>query len=212
MSNEHEYRLFIYALLYFWYYRIIINGMNANIEVMMLTDWLKHKEQLRHYVLKNIDDKDAVDDILQEVYIKASAKLHQLNSRDSLKSWLYRITHNVIMDFYRSRQAFDELPDTLVDEIEELAAVQKMAECLRPMFDCLPEKYREPMLLSELDGLPQQEVADKLGMSLSATKSRIQRGRVKFKDLLMTYCDIEVGRQGVIDFKPKSECLHLQCA
>ena len=54
----------------------------------MLTDWLKHKEQLRHYVLKNIDDKDAVDDILQEVYIKASAKLHQLNSRDSLKSWL----------------------------------------------------------------------------------------------------------------------------
>ena len=178
----------------------------------MLADWLQHKEQLRHYVLKNIDEKDSVDDILQEVYIKASAKLHQLNCHDSLKSWLYRITHNVIMDFYRSRQDFDTLPDTLVDEVEEPEAVQKMASCLRPMFDCLPEKYREPMLLSEVDGLPQQMIADRLGMSLSATKSRIQRGRVTFKELLRTYCEIELGRQGIIDFRPKAECQHLQCA
>ncbi|MCK8044194.1 RNA polymerase sigma factor SigZ [Shewanella sp. 1CM18E] len=177
----------------------------------MLADWLNHKEQLRHYVLKNIDDVDVVDDILQEVYIKASSHLHQLKSQDSLKSWLYRITHNVMMDFYRSREIYDELSDNLIDDVEEEQALDKMAQCLRPMFDCLPEKYHMAMIWSEVDGLSQQEVADRLGISLSGAKSRIQRGRVKFKSVLMTYCDIEIDQQGVVDFKPKIECRHLAC-
>ncbi|GIU44326.1 RNA polymerase sigma factor SigZ [Shewanella sairae] len=177
----------------------------------MLTDWLNYKEQLRHYVLNNIDDVDAVDDILQEVYIKASGHLQQLKSQDSLKSWLYRITHNVIMDFYRSREIYDELSDALIDDVEEEQALDKMAQCLRPMFDCLPEKYQMAMIWSEVEGLPQQEVADRLGISLSGAKSRIQRGRVKFKSVLMTYCDIEIDQQGAVDFKPKIECRHLAC-
>lgn len=177
----------------------------------MLADWLNLKEQLRHYVLNKIDDVDAVDDILQEVYIKASSNLHQLKSQDSLKSWLYRITHNVMMDFYRGREMYDELSDSYVDEVPEEAALQKMAQCLRPMFDCLPEKYRLAMILAEVDGLPQQAIADRLGISLSGAKSRIQRGRVKFKDLLLTNCDIEVGREGIVDFKPKPQCQHLAC-
>ncbi|WP_261858868.1 RNA polymerase sigma factor SigZ [Photobacterium sanguinicancri] len=178
----------------------------------MLAEWLRHKDQLRYYVLKKIDDPDAAEDILQDVYIKASANLSQLKSQDSLKSWLYRITHNVMMDFYRTRQPYDELPDDIA--VEELTSedenLQKMAQCLRPMFDCLPEKYRVPMLLSELDGLSQQEIADQLGLSLSGAKSRVQRGRVKFKELLMRYCDIELGREGIIDYKPKAQCQHLE--
>ncbi|OZS41630.1 sigma factor [Photobacterium sanguinicancri] len=95
----------------------------------MLAEWLRHKDQLRYYVLKKIDDPDAAEDILQDVYIKASANLSQLKSQDSLKSWLYRITHNVMMDFYRTRQPYDELPDDIA--VEELTSedenLQKMA-------------------------------------------------------------------------------------
>ncbi|MFK0570417.1 RNA polymerase sigma factor SigZ [Endozoicomonas sp.] len=177
----------------------------------MLAQWLHHKEQLRHYVHKNVDDLEAVEDILQDVYIKASTHLTQLKFRDNIKSWLYRITHNTIMDFHRSRQFYEELPDYVVaDELApEEENLQKMAQCLRPMFDCLPEKYRVPMLLSELEGLTQQEIADQLGLSLSGAKSRVQRGRVKFKELLMICCDIEAGREGIIDFKPKAQCQHM---
>ena len=75
----------------------------------MLSEWLMHKEQLRTYITRHVDDFHAVEDILQEVYIKASTSFHQLKAKSSIKSWLYRITHNVIMDFYRSQKPYDEL-------------------------------------------------------------------------------------------------------
>ncbi len=177
----------------------------------MLADWLNYEAQLKHYVLKHIDDVDAVDDILQEVFIKASNKQHQLKSKDNLKSWLYRIAHNITMDYHRAKQPHEMLPDNLIDHVEEQAPLQQMAQCITPMFDCLPEKYRLAMILAEVEGLPQQEIANRLGMSLSGAKSRVQRGRVKFKALLMQYCDIEVGQHGVIDYKPKAQCQHLSC-
>ncbi|MGI9950077.1 RNA polymerase sigma factor SigZ [Vibrio hyugaensis] len=177
----------------------------------MLAEWLAHKEQLKNYIVKQTGDPDLADDILQEVYIKASQKIDQLEARSKIKSWLYRITHNAIMDHYRSHRSYEELIDNQVEEELpiELENLQNIGQCLRPMFDCLPEKYRQAMVLAELDGLPQQTVADQLGLSLSGTKSRIQRGRVKLKEILMDCCNIEVGREGIVDFSPKPECTQL---
>lgn len=174
----------------------------------MLTEWIAHKNQLRSYIVKLTGDLDLADDILQEVYIKASQKVGQLEAKDKLKNWLYRITHNTIMDHYRTHQSHEELVDNQVEEevSPEFMNLQAMGHCLRPMFDCLPEKYRQAMILAELDGLSQQAVADQLGLSLSATKSRIQRGRAKLKDILMDCCNIEAGGEGIVDFHPKPKC------
>ncbi|MEM5527867.1 RNA polymerase sigma factor SigZ [Gammaproteobacteria bacterium AS21] len=174
----------------------------------MLAEWSVHKDQLKNYIIKQTGDLDLVDDILQDVYIKASQKIEQLETKDKLQNWLYRITHNTIMDFYRSQPNHDELLEDYVEEeiSSEIVNLQSMAQCLRPMFDCLPEKYRQPMILSELDGLTQQAVADQLGLSLSATKSRVQRGKVKLKDILTDCCNIEAGAEGIVDFHPKPAC------
>ena len=61
------------------------------------------------------------------------------------------------MDHYRTHQSYEELIDNQVEEEMpiELENLQTMGHCLRPMFECLPEKYRQAMILSELDGLPQ---------------------------------------------------------
>ncbi|WP_226989186.1 sigma factor [Paraglaciecola arctica] len=100
----------------------------------MISEWQNHKEQLRSYVNKRIDDTNAVDDILQDVYIKASDNLHQLKIKGSLKSWLYRIAHNTVMDFYRQRQPFEELPKDLISEEQDTGkqAREELAQCLRP--------------------------------------------------------------------------------
>ncbi|TAK64714.1 MAG: hypothetical protein EPO24_03095, partial [Bacteroidetes bacterium] len=63
--------------------------------------------------------------------------------------------------------------------------------------------YREAIKLSEIDGIPQKEVAKKLGISLSGAKSRVQRGRKMLKDLLFECCHFEFDRSGgVIDYYP----------
>lgn len=172
----------------------------------MLSEWQNHKTQLRSYVYKRVDDASVVDDILQDVYIKASSNLHQLKSQDSLKGWLYKIAYNTIIDFHRNRQSFDELPDDLVAEDEDTVeeARKELAECLRPLIADLPDKYSTPLRLAELEGVSQQEIADQLGLSLSGVKSRIQRGRVKISENLMACCDIEINDGGTVTgYSPK---------
>lgn len=177
----------------------------------MLSEWLLHKEQLTKYIAKHVHDHHAAEDILQDVYIKASASFTTLKSETSVKSWLYRITHNVIMDFYRTSTPYDELPEDITEESmsDEEANLRIIGQCLTPMLECLPEKYREPLKMADFDGLSQQAIADQLGLSLSGAKSRVQRGRQLFKELLMESCNIELGREGIIDFYPKPECQHL---
>ncbi len=58
-------------------------------------------------------------------------------------------------------------------------------------------------LLSEIDGLPQQEVASRLGISLSGAKSRVQRGRRMLRQRLLDCCDIETGRGGITGYEPR---------
>lgn len=171
----------------------------------MVSEWQNHKAQLRSYVSKRIDDPDAVDDILQEVYIKASSNLHQLKSKGSLKGWLYRIAYNTIMDFYRARQPHEMLPEELAIEEEDVSSLahKELAQCLRPLINELPEKYAIPLRMAELEGVSQQAIADELGLSLSGAKSRVQRSRVKFREQMMTCCDFEIGQQGIIDYVPK---------
>jgi RNA polymerase sigma-70 factor (ECF subfamily) len=66
--------------------------------------------------------------------------------------------------------------------------------------------YRQAVQLSEIEGLPQQEVADRLGLSLSGAKSRIQRGRLMLKDELERCCRFEFDRRGnVMDYEPRPE-------
>lgn len=171
----------------------------------MIAEWQNHKTQLRSYISKRVDDSDAVDDILQDVYIKASSHLHQLKSKGSLKSWLYRIAHNTIIDFYRKRQPYEQLPEDLVAETQDTGrqAREELAQCLRPLIEELPEKYRVPLRMAELDGISQQEIAHHLGLSLSGAKSRVQRSRVKFREHLMACCDFEIGQDGIASYSPK---------
>ncbi len=74
------------------------------------------------------------------------------------------------------------------------------------MVRSLPDGYREAVELAEVEGLPQQEIADRLGLSLSGAKSRIQRGRVMLRDALEACCHFEFDSRGnMMDYEPKPD-------
>lgn len=176
----------------------------------MFSEWQNHKIQLKNYIDKKLDDPSVAEDILQEVYIKANDNLQQLKVRGSIKSWLYRITHNIIMDYYRQHKNYDELPDSIVSEerdpIEENH--RALASCIKPLIQELPEKYRIPLELAELEGMSQKDIAIKLGLSLSGAKSRVQRGRKLLREIMLACCDFEISKGGVTDFNPISKKGH----
>ena len=170
---------------------------------------MEYADQLRGFIHKRIPDTSLTDDLLQEVFVKVQSRISTLRDESRLQSWLYHITRNTIIDHYRKQKPEVELPETVdLPEKEQFRVLEELAECVKPMMDILPEKYRLPLLLSELEGLPQKEVAERLGLSLSAAKSRVQRGRERLKDVFTECCHFEVDQRGsVMGYQnKKGEC------
>lgn len=167
--------------------------------------WGEHKSRLRGYVAKRVPDHAAVDDILQEVFLKAHESLHTVKSQGSLAAWLYRIAANVIADHYRGQRPVEEVSEELAAPEPEPDYIGELASCLQPLIANLPETYRTPLVLSEIEGLTQKEVAERLGLSLSGAKSRVQRGRDKLRQRLFECCDIETGRGGILGYEVRDK-------
>ena len=173
--------------------------------------WLEHRSRLRGYIAKRVRETHAVDDILQDVFLKASQNLQSLKSRGSVAAWLYRIAANTIADHYRSLRPWEELPDDVAAPELERDYVAELATCLQPLIAELPEAYRAALVLSEIEGLPQREVADRLNISLSGAKSRVQRGREKLRQRLLDCCEIETGRGGITGYEPRDKNRKCDC-
>lgn len=166
---------------------------------------------MRGYIANRVSDGDAVDDILQDVYLKAHTNLSTVRSRGSITSWLFRIASNAIVDHYRSQKPWVDLPDELVAPEAERDYAAELATCLQPLITEMPEIYRSALQLSEIDGLPQKKVADRLGISLSGAKSRVQRGREKLRERLLDCCIVETGRSGIIGYEPRDKSSTCSC-
>jgi RNA polymerase sigma-70 factor (ECF subfamily) len=167
--------------------------------------WEDFNEPLKKFILKRVQNEHDADDLLQEVFVKISVSLETLLDDDKLHAWIYRITRNIIVDYYRSKKSLEALPEDLVDPEEVTQnenANAEMAACLKGMIYQLPEKYKEALLLTEFQNFTQKELADKLGMSVSGAKSRVQRARSMLKEILLGCCSLEFDRFGnVIDYQ-----------
>lgn len=178
---------------------------------IMANFWKEHRSRLRGYIAKRVRDRDAVDDILQEVFLKVNASLHSVKSQESIPAWLYRIAANTIADHYRMQKNWEELTDEMASPEPEQDFVAELATCLPPFIAGLPETYRAALVLSEIEGLPQREVAEQLNISLSGAKSRVQRGREKLRQRLLDCCDIENGRGGIVGYEPRDRKCNISC-
>lgn len=161
---------------------------------------------LRRYVARRIHDRAAVDDVLQEIYLKIHRGLDSLRNPERIAPWLYRIARNAIIDHYRRARPTEELSDDHVEvtsEDERRAFEERLRRSVTNMIDELPPIYREALTMSEIEGTRLAEVARRLGITLSGAKSRVQRGRRLLRKLLLDCCHFEFDRIGqVIDYYP----------
>jgi RNA polymerase sigma-70 factor (ECF subfamily) len=165
---------------------------------------------LKKFIARRITNCADVEDVLQESLIKIHRSLDRLAPDSNLYAWIYRVTRNAITDHYRkpppniSLDTSPVVPDDFAQEEVSRDALREIAPCLRPMLNHLPEKYREALILTDLEGMSQMELANKLGLSVSGAKSRVQRGREQLKALLMECCHFEFDCSGrVTDYECK---------
>ena len=183
--------------------------MNATLEHI----WTEFAERLGRFIRSRVADPATAEDLLQDVFVKIQKRLGQLQDPARLEGWIYLIARNAIIDHYRTRKETVELPETLPAEPEANdGELEELKASFRRMIYSLPEPYRDAVVLTELDGLTQRELADRLGISLSAAKSRVQRGRIQLKRMLDECCRFEFDRRGkVIDCEPKNQSSCEEC-
>jgi RNA polymerase sigma-70 factor, ECF subfamily len=171
--------------------------------------WNQLHVRLCRFICSRIQNGDDAEDILQEVFIRMHANLETIREMDRLESWLYQVARHSIIDYYRSRKPLVDLEEDypVEDEHPEPDAAEELAPALREAVESLPEPYREALLLTEYQGLSQKELADRLGISFSGAKSRVQRARAKVRDMLLTCCHFEFDARGiVIDYCSRCCC------
>jgi RNA polymerase sigma-70 factor, ECF subfamily len=167
------------------------------------------EERLRPFVARRVP-KSEVDDVLQDVFLRAQRALPQLRDEERFGSWMYRVARSAIAESHRQRarhpllEGEDPEPPLEIDGSDPTPLEIEVAAYLVPLISRLPSPYREALTLTELEGFTQQAAANALGISLSGAKSRIQRGREKLRALLDDCCRIGVDARGrVIDCEPR---------
>jgi RNA polymerase sigma-70 factor (ECF subfamily) len=149
------------------------------------------------------------EDLVQEVLLKAYSQLDRLEKKEKLLPWLYQITRNVLIDYFRRNkpaQEFDEAAFAKNADINE-TTVRELAGCVLPFIQQLPPAYQQAVMLSEIEGVKLKQVAQQQGLSLSGVKSRVQRGRHMLKTMFLECCRIEQDRRGgVSDYEARKDC------
>jgi len=169
--------------------------------------WEEFSDRLRSFIRTRVASDVDADDVLSDVFFRVHTRIDTLRDDTKVASWLYRVARNSVVDYYRRRRQNADLVDLPEPGAEESDAEKVIAQDLRGMVDDLPDKYREALVLTEFQGLSQVEMADRLGLSVSGAKSRVQRARGMLRDELLTCCHFEFDRRGhVIDFTPKRAC------
>lgn len=178
--------------------------MTLNIESI----WKEYRERLLKFVKIRIRNPEIVEDIIQDVFLKVHNKIDSLQSKEKIQSWLYQITRNTIIDYYRGEKNTIELPEELPDVLEDTndKVLQELSECLIPMINKLPIHYKDAIIFFDINGMTHKEISRNQGISVSGSKSRVQRGRTILKKMLIDCCQFEYDHNGQLkNYEEKSK-------
>jgi len=164
------------------------------------------RPRILRYLTRIVGENEA-EDLTQEVFAKIDRALTAFRGESTLSTWIYQIATNVAIDRLRcssvrpgdeKRLALEDITETEEDKdiwtgeqtasTEQQVIREEMNGCVREIIKTLPETYRSVIILSELEGFKDSEIADILGSSIEATKIRLHRARGRLKKELKTAC------------------------
>lgn len=156
--------------------------------------WNEVSVRLGQFIRARVADPATAEDLLHDVFVKFQKRLDEFRDPAKVQGWLFLVARHAIIDHYRTHKPTSELTELLPAGPLPLADAMEMKElhaAFGRIIHSLPEPYREAILLTQFEGLTQKELAQRLGISLSGAKSRVQRGRDRLKELLLDYCNRE---------------------
>lgn len=182
----------------------------------MTTDWSAFYRPLHQFVSKRVHDTADADDLVQLILERAISKA-QRSQIDNVAHWLFGIARNAVADHYRVQARL------LVHEADALEAAPALGEtdaeraeviaCMEPLLNALPDAESQLLRWADMQGRTMQSIADELGISLTAAKSRVQRARRELMRVTQHCCAISIDARGrVTHLTPRSVERAIACS
>ena len=152
----------------------------------------KYQRALRYHITRMVQDKEAVDDLIQDIFLKAFTNLVSYNTQFAFSTWLYRIATNHTIDYLRKKKLNTysinepvstkegemsiELPDYTTQADTPILNEQRN-KVITEALESLPEKYRMVIEMRHMEEKSYQEISEELDLPLGTVKAHIFRAR-----------------------------------
>ena len=147
----------------------------------------EYHDKVMGYIFMRLRSQADAEDLCQDVFEKIHVKLESFDAtKASLSTWIYTITRNSVIDFYRRSRPFAEIDENIPDDSavdEELLndeALEELAEALTK----LPAQLREIVVLHYYDGLPLTEIGQRMNLSYGAIKIRHAKALMQLRTIM----------------------------
>ena len=155
----------------------------------------QHKDEVYRQMIRACGNREDAEDVLVEALLKAHRHLGQLRDAGAFRAWLAQIARRVCWQLKKHEALQPLLQLSVVEEegreiasgerpLEQQIALRQMSSLLHEAVDKLSEEYRSVYLLRDLEDVPAKEVAERLGISVVAVKSRLHRARESVRNAL----------------------------
>ena len=169
----------------------IIEKCKENNRVAQLKLYNQYCDGMYVVAMRFVKDSMEAEDIVQESFIKAFAKLHQYKAEVTFGAWLKRIVINKSIDMLKSKKQqmleLDEVHLKVVDSnyesewlVDDAITLEEVKEAIKQ----LPDKYKYVVMLYLIEGYDHQEIAEILNITEVASRTQLSRGKVKLREQL----------------------------
>lgn len=216
MSNVPETRLIVSK-------NMLYSSMESrDVDLDFPSVFSEFQKPVYNFVLRMVKDHPLAEELTQDIFVKIYNSLPNFRGDSKISTWIFRIATNACLDYFRSRpHKKDEKTDLLSPEDlltstlpdgeqkppaaeEELINVE-MSSCVREYIDELPEEYRAVILLHDIQGFTNPEIAGITGTTLENVKIRLHRARRKMKEVFSSKCSFYRDERNVLRCVRKEE-------
>jgi RNA polymerase sigma-70 factor (ECF subfamily) len=180
----------------------------------------QYRPPIYKYLLRMTQSLVDAEDLTQETFIRVNKSLKSFLANASISTWIYRIATNTSIDHFRKNgnanmqveltteddeSAGKQLAIDADTSTENLAAKNEMSGCVQSFIARLQPGYRTVLVLHDLQGLKNREIAEVLDCSLDSVKIRLHRARKKLQEALDKGCDFSYDERNVFICQPTGD-------
>ncbi|MEI6895860.1 MAG: RNA polymerase sigma factor SigZ [Colwellia sp.] len=168
--------------------------------------WMEYRAALKRFLHTKIANEADVEDLLQDILIKTYSKLNAVKTQKSVKSWLFQLANNTIIDFYRKTARIQAAKVEANWPLEESQDVNiGLSNCILPFIHALPDESARLLTAIDINNQSQKQYAEALEISYSTLKSRVQKSRGLLKKVFDDCCHFKIDKTGnVYDYDVKT--------